>query len=1305
MATLILAAAGKALGAAAFGGFGAIFGQAAGAIAGSLVDQRLFGGSRTVEGRRLGDLSVQSSTEGAALPRVYGRVRLAGQVIWATRFEEEVREESAGGKGGGGGGTTVRSYAYFASFAVALAEGPVARIGAVWADGKPMDLDGVTWRIHHGTADQLPDPLILARQDDAPAYRGTAYVVFERLPLAAFGDRLPQLTFEVIRPVEPLEEMVRAVTVIPGAGEFVYHTRPVTWTVRPGVSETANRQVSHADSNFTAAMDELQALCPNLEQVALVVGWFGDSLDCSACTIRPKVETRGRQTAGAQWAVSGLNVSSAGEVSRHEGRPAYGGTPSDESVLAAIADLKARGLKVALYPFLMMDVPADNTLVDPHSGATGQPPYPWRGRITASRAPGVPGSPDGTVAATAEIASFLGAAVPAQFVTFGTRILYTGPSEWSYRRFILHHARLAEAAGGVDAFLLGSEMRGLTRLYDETAAAPFVAGLRQLAGEVRAMLPDAALTYAADWSEYGAHQRGEGELRFPLDPLWADPAIDAVGIDAYFPLADQREDGDPDGNANPYALAPLAKAVAGGEDFDWYYASEEDRRAGLRTPITDGAYAKPFVYRAKDLAGWWGNVHVERVGGVELEVQSPWMPASKPVWLTELGVPAVTFGANEPNVFVDAKSAESRIPRFSDGARDDLVQRRALEAVLGYWSGEHPHLEQGENPVSPVYGGPMLDPGRVHLWAWDARPFPAFPAHEDLWSDGANWHRGHWLNGRLGSVSLAGLVDALARDFGLPEGVLERAEFGGMLDGIALGGPITLRAVLEPLLAAHGIVAVDRGTAVALCPAWSEPVADLDADAIAVSAPEQAAVSIRRTQEADLPAEVRIAVRDTMRDHRRTLAAARLSSPSAGNRVEELDLGASLDPSLAAVLADRLLLRRWNEREEAGFELPAGRLELEAGDVLRLRADVRIGGEEERFCRIEAIEDGETRRITGRLLRRPVPVAARMSGGGARPRAVTGATGAPDAILLDLPPLPGLDEPERPRLAAFARPWPGAFQIYRAREGGGLAALALVESPALLGTLTAPLAAGPAAVWDRGGRLSVEISGGTLSSAAEADVLAGANALCLLAPGGTLEIVQFARAELTGPRRYDLTMLLRGLGGTEAAAVRETPAGSRMVVLDRSLVPLPLALDEIGTAFTHALVPAGAPLDSPARVDLDHVASARGLMPFAPVHLRLSRPPSGDFAFTWIRRTRIGGDVWRETEVPLSEEREAYLAELLDEEGEVRLSRETETPALVVSAGEVLAAFGSPSTHMRLRVRQISAIAGAGLAGEATFAL
>ena len=164
-----------------------------------------------------------ASTEGAPIPRVYGRARLAGQVIWATKLEEVVSvnsdTQSAGGKGGGPTvATTETTYSYFANFAVGICAGLIGRIARIWADGSPLDLTGLTVRVYNGDETQTPDPLIVARDGagNAPAYRGTAYVVFERLALEDFGNRIPQLSFEVMRPIGRLEKMVRAVTLIPG---------------------------------------------------------------------------------------------------------------------------------------------------------------------------------------------------------------------------------------------------------------------------------------------------------------------------------------------------------------------------------------------------------------------------------------------------------------------------------------------------------------------------------------------------------------------------------------------------------------------------------------------------------------------------------------------------------------------------------------------------------------------------------------------------------------------------------------------------------------------------------------------------------------------------------------------------------------------------------------------------------------------------------------------------------------------------------------------------------------------------------
>src|SRR5438034_8761259 len=116
MAALLLSVADAAAGGAVFGPVGAIAGRIVGALAGNVIDHALLSSStaRAVEGPRLSDLEVMASTEGAPIPRLYGRARLSGQVIWATRLEEVVSTstEKAGGKGGGGGRATTTATTY-----------------------------------------------------------------------------------------------------------------------------------------------------------------------------------------------------------------------------------------------------------------------------------------------------------------------------------------------------------------------------------------------------------------------------------------------------------------------------------------------------------------------------------------------------------------------------------------------------------------------------------------------------------------------------------------------------------------------------------------------------------------------------------------------------------------------------------------------------------------------------------------------------------------------------------------------------------------------------------------------------------------------------------------------------------------------------------------------------------------------------------------------------------------------------------------------------------------------------------------
>lgn len=241
MAVLAAATAGAALGAGVFGTatFLGVSAAGWGWAVGSVVGQLLFRegpDDQFNEGPRLQDLNVTSSTYNKSIPKVYGNMRLAGNVIWALPHRESFTDETeeVGGKGGGSSEVTTRTYHYHGRFAVGVCEGPIECIRRIWADGKVIydqaassttmsytqqvyndltdEWETVTGtyntggpydnniRIYTGTSDQAVDPFIEAYvgAGSTPAYRHLVYVVFEEIPLEKFGNRIPNLEFEVI---------------------------------------------------------------------------------------------------------------------------------------------------------------------------------------------------------------------------------------------------------------------------------------------------------------------------------------------------------------------------------------------------------------------------------------------------------------------------------------------------------------------------------------------------------------------------------------------------------------------------------------------------------------------------------------------------------------------------------------------------------------------------------------------------------------------------------------------------------------------------------------------------------------------------------------------------------------------------------------------------------------------------------------------------------------------------------------------------------------------------------------------------
>jgi len=1248
MAQLVLTAGRVALGAAraALPTLGRI---AAGVALNSLLPGR--------EGPRLLELPVQTSTDGAAMPQVWGRARLAGQVIWAARFTEHAQTS-----GGGKSGPKETGFTYSISFAVGLCEGEISGIGRIWANGALLDQSRYPVRWHAGRADQLPDPLITAIEGpDAPGFRGTAYLVLEDLPLDEFGHRLPNLSVEVFRGVgsDGLERQVRGVNLIPGCGEFALSPDPVMRLQGPGAETPVNRNNARGLSDVLAALDDLERDLPACRSVQIVLAWFGDDLRCGECRIRPGVEDRDTVTRPTAWRVAGADRDTAWLVGRIDDRPVYGGTPDDAGVVALIGALKARGFKVTLYPFILMDIADGNSLPDP-DGGSGQPAYPWRGRIR-------PGA--GSVAA--QVDAFFGTAQATDFTVSGGAVIYAGPDEWRYRRFILHCAALASAAGGVDGFLIGSEMVALT-----TSGAgenyPAVAALCALATEARSLLgPSTRLSYAADWSEYHGHQSGGGARIFHLDPLWSLPAIDAVAIDFYIPLADWR-DGDDHLDAalasGPHDKSYLASQVTGGEGHDWYYASPEDRDAQLRTPISDAAHGEDWVWRYKDLIGWWSNAHHDRPGGVRAATPTGWVPQSKPIWLTEIGCPAVDKGANQPNVFIDPKSSESAPPHHSTGVRDDLIQRRYLEVLLAHWD------DPAANPVSPLYGGPMIEPDWTHVWAFDARPWPDFPARSEIWSDGENWRLGHWLNGRAGLVPVARIIDELCDEAGLVERDMSATH--DLVAGYVMDRPMPARDALAPLLDLLGVSVIEGADSVRFVSAGVASGTDMLTLTDPVDSGED---SVTRFHPAplDLVRDVALGFYDDRASYRTGHASARGAMGTVATR--------SL---IVPVIADADTARRWCGDSLITAHALAERLDLVLPpDFLAVEVGDRVVVDDETW-QVAALEGDAVRQAR---LHQPTGQSVTVAAGetGADP-ALPDTAMRPALEVLDLPLQSG-ESRDGPLVAAWAQSWPGAVDVHLFDRHA-----ATLTRPARLGWLAADLSAGPVGRWDRARAVLLDLDWGALDSADPFAVLDGANRIAVEATPGNWEVIAFSGAELLAPGRYRLTGLLRGLGN---GVSRAAASGARIVVLDEACQAMTLAPNERGVPLELTAVAAGYPASDDAATRREVPPVAADLIPLAPVHLVLGRT-AGALRVDWIRQTRIGGDDWSAPDVPLGEASEAWQVDL-DDAGVVHQLDGVTSAGLTLADSELVAALGVLPDHLTVRVAQLSTRVGAGPAAEA----
>lgn len=293
-------------------------------------------------------------------------------------------------------------------------------------------------------------------------------------------------------------------------------------------------------------------------------------------------------------------------------------------------------------------------------------------------------------------------------------------------------------------------------------------------------------------------------------------------------------------------------------------------------------------------------------------------------------------------------------------------------------------------------------------------------------------------------------------------------------------------------------------------------------------------------------------------------------------------------------------------------------------------------------------------------------------------------------------------------IAAHAVPWPGEMAVFRSPSTDGFELLMTFGGRARIGTLVSDFYSGPTSRFDLGNALVIDLLSGTLESITDLTLLGGANALAIETASGDWEIVQAGTAELIAPGRYQLSRLLRGQRGTEAAMANQAVAGARVVVLDEALVSLPIAEADLGLPWNWRIGPASRSVSDETYVARAFTPVGVGLQPFSVAHVeqpwRRPRKP-GDLTIRWTRRSRaLAADNWGAVEVPLFEEIEAYEVEILDGATVKRVLTASTTSATYTAAQQMadLGALLTPGDTLTVRISQLSALIGRGAAKTVT---
>lgn len=535
---------------------------------------------------------------------------------------------------------------------------------------------------------------------------------------------------------------------------------------------------------------------------------------------------------------------------------------------------------------------------------------------------------------------------------------------------------------------------------------------------------------------------------------------------------------------------------------------------------------------------------------------------------------------------------------------------------------------------------------------------------------------------------LANVVLDICQRAGYSVGEIDVSLLTGTVDGFVLSNRSSARAMIEELQKAFLFEGIESGTKLKFVPLNQSSSLTVSVDELVStgSGDDPRFLEIGYLDDNELPRTISVNYVAKTADYQQGTQEAIRQIADTGE-AETVTVAVVMDNDTARQLAEKILYLRWTRRITYNFALPVKYIRVEPSDVISLTDGAfthvirilkkQLAGQVILFEGEAADSAAYNQTLTG--------------GGITVPGGVVFDPGNTTAYYLDIPLLRETDNNTGFYIAVGREntTWRGA-QVYRSADNVNYSLLSSLALPTVAGKALTALPSGPHNYMDRVNTVDVELLyGDQLTSTTEANLLNSVNS-CVLGD----EIIQFQTATLIGTRQYRLSGLYRGRLGTEYAksthAINErfvmlSPGGN----LDRVLDPSSL----LNASRYYKPVSVGQDISSVAAGVFTN--TGRCVKPYAPAQFKAVQQTNGDFALSWIRRTRFNGGWLNSADVPLNEEREEYTLQIYNGLTVVR-TVVLSSSAFTYTAAMQTTDFGLPQTTLSAKVAQNSAIVGPG---------